>query len=746
MRRSGFWGWREIVLAVVLAAGGRPSAAGPAFAIVDLQTGATVAAVDGARLDVAIPAGSTMKIATLVALLESNTIRPATRIACTRTARIGAHSYPCSHPDLHRPLTAAEALAHSCNSFFAAAATRLPRQALDSACATLGLSPPSAHVDIREAALGLGGAKQTPRQLLEALRRVAADARLPIRETTRQTLLEGLRGAATFGTAAAFAEHGLDALAKTGSAGGTPQYGLVVAVTPASRPTRGIVVLVPGGAGRDAAAIAAEQLKKHAARSAEPVKARGSREESGGVPGTIRVGFARANGGNDVQTVDFEEYVARVIAGEAAARSPDAALDALAITIRTFAAANPGRHARDGFDVCDLTHCQVVRSATEATRSAALRTRGRVLRYHGVPAPVYYTASCGGRSELPSAVWPGHADLPFLPSHADPACAGAPAWAADITADDLLRALHAAGFEGDRLRDVRVTARTGSGRAATIQLRGVTPPVISGQDLRIATGRTLGWNLIKSAAFELTRTAAGYRFTGKGSGHGVGLCVIGSVNMALDGASADAILATYFPGISADPIAASAMTDAVVSASAAVRSVAGSNVKIMMSVAEEPLRGMVENLTQHLWITISGRAIRGASGAATFRFHPTVESYRRATGQPWWVAATTRGREIDLLPIAVLRDRGILEQTIAHEIAHVVTAPALEGRSLWVKEGAAIYFAGEQAATPRSKAKCPSDGELAHSTSAGALRDAYGRAAACFANRIAAGEDWRAIR
>ena len=43
---------------------------------------------------------------------------------------------------------------------------------------------------------------------------------------------------------------------------------------------------------------------------------------------------------------------------------------------------------------------------TPATRAAALATAGRVLTYNGRPAEVFYSASCGGRSESASAVWP----------------------------------------------------------------------------------------------------------------------------------------------------------------------------------------------------------------------------------------------------------------------------------------------------------------------------------------------------
>jgi len=100
-----------------------------------------------------------------------------------------------------------------------------------------------------------------------------------------------------------------------------------------------------------------------------------------------------------VVRVPLETYVARVIAGEAEPAAPDAAQQALAIAIRTFAIVNLRRHAKEGFDLCDTTHCQVPRASTPATRQAALLTAGRVLVYKGAPAVVFYSANCGGRSE-----------------------------------------------------------------------------------------------------------------------------------------------------------------------------------------------------------------------------------------------------------------------------------------------------------------------------------------------------------
>jgi len=142
---------------------------------------------------------------------------------------------------------------------------------------------------------------------------------------------------------------------------------------------------------------------------------------------TIRIGVLK-NGSYEIVALPMETYVARVLAGEALPGSEPAALETLAIAIRTYALGNRGRHRADGFDLCDQTHCQVMRTATPATERAALATVGQVLLYNGQPATVYYSASCGGRTEKPSNVWPGSEDPPYLPSRPDDGCEGFPEW------------------------------------------------------------------------------------------------------------------------------------------------------------------------------------------------------------------------------------------------------------------------------------------------------------------------------
>ncbi len=567
-----------------------------AILVLDLPSGRTLSAVQPEVIAARVAPGAVLQVATLAAALESGVVAPDTKFTCRGRVSVGGRQLLCTHPDPGRPIAPAEALALSCSDFFASIGQQLPREALSATTTALGLGAVSAKASMPLAAVGLEGVEASPEQLLRALvRAVDATSGVRMRRETREVLLAGLRGAARAGTARAIGDRAIDALAVTGSApmAGGGSQGLALALSPSARSSRAVAVVLPGGSGSDAASVAADTLAEliegtywqgqavggsavgqaHGALSlpkGESSKvgrapAAPTTAKSGGAASTpamggmrVRVGHLRLTGGYALAQVPLEEYVARVLAGEAAARSAPAALEALAIAVRTFAIANLGRHKNDGFDLCDLTHCQVMAaSSTAATRAAAAATAGRILTYRGQPAAIFYTASCGGQSELPSDVWPRAQDQPFLTRHKDEDCRRLPEWTTEIATTELLRALNGAGLKGDGIGNVRVARRSGSGRAAALRVEGLDPDEITGDDLRFAVGRALGWQLIKSTAFDVKRTSIGYRFTGRGSGHGVGLCVIGSARMAAQGYGAAKILAEYFPGTEISPLPAS---------------------------------------------------------------------------------------------------------------------------------------------------------------------------------------------
>jgi SpoIID/LytB domain protein len=717
-----------------------------AFFIRSLQNPAERREARADILDTPVLPGSVMKVVTLVAALESHVLEPAAARLCRRTVTINGRRYVCSHPDLKRALTPAEALAHSCNDFFVSLAPRLSRDMFNHVRATLGLPPVGAGADLAASFVGLDGPRLTPRTLLDVVARLAGeDPQRPVTlaAATRRVLLDGLRGAADYGSASAFGGRKMTALAKTGTAPmpGGGWMGIVVALEPSANPTRGVVVVAPGAAGMDAAGIAADLLTTtNAASSVSPPSAAVSV-----TPRSARQSIRISLNGR-VTTFALEDYVARVVAGEGAPKATDAAQQALAITARTFALANLNRHRREGYDLCDTTHCQVLRVATETTRRAAQSTAGRVLLHRGQPASVFYSALCGGHSELASNVWPGAEDYSSH-LHADEACRSEPAWSSDVRAEVIERALRSAGHRGDRLRDVRILQRNASGRVARLRVEGFTPNEVSGHDFRMAVGRVAGWQTMKSTAFDVRRTGAGYRFTGSGFGHGVGLCVIGAGNRAGSGATADDILKFYFPNLSVGPYRPGTPLTSAAAGAPSPPADPGADVLVALPAADESERARLVQLVRGARNAIGARTRTKPPPVIRVTVHPSVEAFARATGQPWWVSGASDGATIDLLPLSILRQQGQLERTVRHEVAHVLVDAALKGRPLWVREGAAFYFADPAggSAVP-TRGGCPEDEEFLRPLSAGAHRSAYARAEACFRRAIAQGRRWTEIK
>jgi stage II sporulation protein D len=743
--------------------------------VLEWPSGATVSETRADVLDTPVPPGSIAKVFALAAAAEAGLVPPGTGHLCRRVATADGRRFVCSHPDLKRPLSPSEALAYSCNDFFVQLAARLPRARLNDLRRRAGLDPIHDGTPYTTAVLGLAGPPTSPRALLKAVARVVGvgpDPAVALAAATRTLVRDGMRGAAEYGSAITLGSRLPGSLAKTGTAPmpGGRSLGLAVAFAPGDSPGRAAVVAAPGGAGIDAAQLAGELLTAPAVAPAPvtasvPVAVPPAAASVAAVPitdealraasrgRTIRVGVTARDGSVRPETLAVEEYVARVISGEGQPKAGPAAHEALAIVIRTFAAANHRRHRAEGYDLCDTTHCQVMRPAIAVARQAALATAGRVLLDRGTPAFVYYSALCGGIPALASEVWPGATDYRPEAAH-DDACEDEPAWANELRADQIEEALRAAGLRGQRLRSLRVVDRTTSRRAGTVRAEGFTPAEISAHELRMAVGRTHGWQFLRSTAFEVTRTSAGYRFRGVGYGHGVGLCVIGAGRRAARGESAAQILRAYFGPLT---ISGAPPPDSAVAAAqpppkpvppvAPPPASAAADIKLALPAAEERERAVLMGLVRRARTDIATRAGVAAPQGLTLTVHPTVESFGRATGQPWWVAAATVGTTIDLLPVTVLRQRGILESTVRHEVAHVVVDPAIASRPMWVREGVAQYFStSDGPSVPPGRAACPTDAELLRPVSAGAQREAYSRAERCVRRAIAAGTAWRDVR
>ena len=208
-----------------------------------------------------------------------------------------------------------------------------------------------------------------------------------------------------------------------------------------------------------------------------------------------------------VVTMDTDVAVASIVAAEAPPGAPLEALKAQAIASRSFLIANP--HAHRDFDACDTTHCQFLRSPPAPASPAAIAahaTRNVVLTWRSSPddlpsiVAAMYSRSCGGQTRVPTS-----SDSGKYP------------------------------FYSVRCEYCR--------RHPELWSRPADTPATATEQSRIVYNRTHGWSAIPSNTH--TESAAGLE--GRGTGHGIGLCQLGTADLARQGKTCTQILALYYP-------------------------------------------------------------------------------------------------------------------------------------------------------------------------------------------------------
>lgn len=259
-----------------------------------------------------------------------------------------------------------------------------------------------------------------------------------------------------------------------------------------------------------------------------------------------------------VLTTDREAAVAAVVAAETSQRKTEA-LKALAVVVRSFMFAHPGRHSSEGYDFCDTTHCQFYRGeqalsdlgASTEIEEAVEATKGEVLGFKGRTVEGYYTASCGGMTVTPSMLWGGSTSYPYQRISCR-WCRGSrfDKWERSAGIAKILVAL--SEFLGSQVslatelatdRD----AATGFVRSVTIA-DGTARRNLTADAFRRAVGLKLGWNTVLSPTFTIERHGQRFIFRGRGFGSQIGLCEAGALAQAAAGRSYRDILAFYYPG------------------------------------------------------------------------------------------------------------------------------------------------------------------------------------------------------
>jgi stage II sporulation protein D len=253
-----------------------------------------------------------------------------------------------------------------------------------------------------------------------------------------------------------------------------------------------------------------------------------------------------------------EAAVASVVAAESSRREMEA-LKALAVVVRTFMLAHPGRHSSEGFDFCDTTHCQFYRgeqdlsafAASDAVERAVTATRGEFISYEGRAVEGYYTSACGGLTVTPSMLWGGSSNYPYrrVQCHW---CRGSrfDRWERSAEATRVLDSL--SDFTGARLSTSAELSTDHDRRSGFVQsvtiVDGASRSTLTADAFRRAIGLKLGWNTVLSATFTLERRGQRFIFRGRGFGSQIGLCEEGAIAQAAVGRTYREILSFYYPG------------------------------------------------------------------------------------------------------------------------------------------------------------------------------------------------------
>ena len=261
-----------------------------------------------------------------------------------------------------------------------------------------------------------------------------------------------------------------------------------------------------------------------------------------------------------INTVPLEAYIASVVSAEAGDLSQTEAFKAQAVAARTYVLKHMGNHTRDGYNMCDSTHCQFFGGfgAVKASAQAAADfTRGEVVTYHGKLAATFYHSICGGRTEAMIYVWPFE-HKPYLVSVKDgpankPYCSVAPgfSWKTRVSLKALTGMARSQKWilPQENIRKMEVMDRGISKRAVTLILSTENRrATLSATKFYHGIGRRAGWNVIRSTLFYLYSGKDYVIFEGVGNGHGVGMCQWGAEGMARLGFKYRDILKHYYPG------------------------------------------------------------------------------------------------------------------------------------------------------------------------------------------------------
>lgn len=277
-----------------------------------------------------------------------------------------------------------------------------------------------------------------------------------------------------------------------------------------------------------------------------------------------------------VEHLALEQYLPGVLAKELPAGWSPAAFEAQAIAARTYAMQERQRRLAAGaiFDVEATDRDQVYGGMTANPRllAAVKSTKGKVVTFNGVLLRAYFSSTCGGRPASAKDIWPTTKGMEFNlmpPIQGKPrefACESSPLyrWKVERDSADLLKRIAAWGEQ----EQLAVRQMTSLVRIQPVELNEAQRPnkyrlydaagkhwTLTAEQLRNACNFSGGkfaavtrQTRVHSGDFEVEIKGPVATFTGRGFGHGVGMCQYCAEGFARKGEDAATMLRRFYPG------------------------------------------------------------------------------------------------------------------------------------------------------------------------------------------------------
>lgn len=249
-----------------------------------------------------------------------------------------------------------------------------------------------------------------------------------------------------------------------------------------------------------------------------------------------------------INLLALPDYLAGVVEAES---GPSQVLEYYknqATICRTYALKNAQKHKTEGFHLCDGVHCQaykgkssknpIIQEAVKETKELIIIDKNKEL------ITAVFSANCGGQTNNSEDVWTSA--LPYLKSITDTFCTDQRQafWTKKIEFNTWKKFLKEKSLTFEDTLSIDSFAFSQPQR-----LKNYT---INEQEIKLTTIR---YNLnLRSTFFSIKPDGEHLLLSGRGYGHGVGMCQEGAMNMAKKGYSFDRIIKYYYTDVEIVPI------------------------------------------------------------------------------------------------------------------------------------------------------------------------------------------------